>query len=136
MFWNPMPLLNYFANLAPGRNILWCYVIWWAVMVQFYFRPEVRLWVMSLGIALIVGYALMLCTGPVSMSRFRQRFWESLRLFICPLMVSSFSALVTGEGFLLVFSSRWQENSIAVLSVLTFLVLERVLKQLIPAPPA
>lgn len=122
-----MFLLRYFAGLDASRMILWSYVIWWSAMVGYYFRPENHLWVTSLGIGIIVGYALMLCTGPVSAQRFRERFWESMRLFICPFLVSSFSALVAGNDFVLVFSSRWGENAIALGAIAAFLLLVRAL---------
>ena len=96
-------------------------------MVGLYFSPSPQLWVTSLGIGLIVGYALMLCSGPVTIDRFRQRFWESMRMIICPIMVSSYSALIAGQGFILVFSPHWQENALAVSAVTFFLLLCRVL---------
>jgi hypothetical protein len=123
-----MWLVRYFANLPGSRLILWSYVIWWLVMGAYHFTPDLRIWVTSLGIGLIVGYALMLCTGPITLDRFRTRFWESLRLFICPFMVSSFSAQVAGKDFLLVFSPWRQENASAVVSIALFLLLVRVLK--------
>ena len=100
-------------------------------MVNYYFRPEPRIWVMSLGIGVIVGFALMLSTGPVTLERFRLRFWESLRLFICPFLVSSFSALVAGNSFILVFSPRWEENAIAVASIAMFLLLARLMNMIV-----
>jgi hypothetical protein len=122
-----MFLLRYFAGLDVSRMILWSYVIWWLAMVSYYFRSEVRLWITSLGIGLVVGLALMLCTGPVSRLRFRDRFWESMRLFICPFMVSSFSAVVAGNNFALIFSSQWMENVITLCAIALFLMLVRVL---------
>ena len=125
-----MPLLRYLAQLPAGRMILWSFVIWWGVMVFWYFRADVRLWLTSLGIGVIVGYALMLSTGPVSPERIRTRFWESMRLFLCPLMVSSFSALIAGEGFILVFSPSWTENAIALCGIGGFLLLVLVVKRI------
>jgi hypothetical protein len=123
-----MWLIRYIAKLPPSRLILWSYVIWWAVMVTNYFTPDKRIWTTSLGIGLIVGYALMLSTGPITLNRFRNRFWESMRLFICPLMVSSFSALVAGKKFTLVFSPVWKENATAVAGIAVFLLMARILK--------
>lgn len=97
-------------------------------MVSYYFRGEPPIWLTSLGLGFIVGFALMLCTGPVSMERFRTRFWESMRLFICPFMVASFSALVAGNQFVLVFSSIWQENLVAIAAIAFFLVLVLVIE--------
>ncbi|MCZ6830283.1 MAG: hypothetical protein O7F73_11985 [Gammaproteobacteria bacterium] len=101
-------------------------------MVNYYFRPEPRMWVTSLGIGVIVGFALMLSTGSISLERFRRRFWESARLFICPFLVSSFSALVAGNSFILVFSPRWEENIAAVASIAVFFLLVRLLNMIVP----
>ena len=126
-----MFLLRYLSSLDTSRLILWAYVIWWVVMANYYFQPEPRIWVTSLGIGFIVGFALMLSTGPVTLVRFRLRFWESLRLFICPFLVSSFSALVAGNSFILVFSPRWEENAMAVASIAAFLLLARLLNMIV-----
>ena len=126
-----MLLLRYLAQLPVSMTILWSYVIWWAVMVYYYFRADVRLWLMSLGIGVIVGFALMLSTGSVSLERFRTRFWESTRLFICPLLVSSFSALVVGKNFALVFSPHWLENIVAVGGIGVFLLLVFLSKRIV-----
>ena len=126
-----MLLVRYLAQLPVGHRILWSYVIWWAVMVHYYFRADVHLWLMSLGLGVIVGFALMLSTGPVSVERFRTRFWESIRLFICPLMVSSFSALVVGKDFILVFSPHRMENIIALGGIAVFLLLVFLSKRIL-----
>ncbi len=126
-----MPLLRYLGQMPTSRMILWSFVIWWAVMVYYYFRADMRLWLTSLGIGIIVGYALMLSTGPVNRDRFRTRFWESLRLFVCPLLVSSFSALVAGQEFLLVFSPRGTENIVALLTIGIFLLLVQLSKRIV-----
>ena len=123
-----MWLVHYFANLPASRLILWSYVIWWLVMGAYYFTPDPHIWATSLGIGLIVGFALMLCTGPITLDRFRTRFWETLRFFIAPFMVSSFSAQITGKNFFLVFSPLWQENASAVAGIALFLLLTRFLK--------
>lgn len=123
-----MWLVRYLAMLRPSRLILWSYVIWWAVMVNHYFTPDPRIWATSLGIGFIVGVALMLSTGPISLDRFRNSFWESMRLFLTPLMVSSFSALIAGKNFILVFSPVWQENAAAIAGIAVFLLVARILK--------
>lgn len=123
-----MRLVRYFASLPGSRLILWSYVIWWLVMGAYYFTPDPHIWTTSLGIGLIVGFALMLCTGQITLDRFRTRFWETLRFFIAPFMVSSFSAQITGKNFFLVFSPLWQENASAVAGIAVFLLLTRILK--------
>ena len=126
-----MSLLRYIAGLPVSHQVLWGFVIWWAVMVGYYFAPNPQIWATSLGIGTIVGFALMLSTGPISMDRFRNRFWESMRLFICPFLVSSFSALIAGHNFILVFSPRWRENAAAVGSIALFLLLTRILNMIV-----
>jgi hypothetical protein len=40
-------------------------------------------------------------------------FWQTFRLFLMPFCVSSFSALVKGKGFILIFSPKPMEIAIA-----------------------
>jgi len=46
-------LVRYVATLNRGRLILWCYFIWYMVVLVRYFDPNPRLWLTSLGLALI-----------------------------------------------------------------------------------
>src|SRR5690348_78701 len=50
--------LAYFASLTTGRVILWCYLIWYLVVLCHYFDPSLRIWLTSVGLAAIVGTAL------------------------------------------------------------------------------
>jgi hypothetical protein len=106
-------MMNTLRNLPLPLTILWCYALWYLVMLGFHFEADVTLWATSLGIAIIIGFALMLSTGPISLERWQQQRWAVLRLFIIPFCVSSFSALVKGKGFVLVFSPSMQENLLA-----------------------
>jgi hypothetical protein len=108
----------YLLNLSAGRIILWCYVAWYSVMVGLHFEGRPALWVNSFGLCLIVGFALVLATGPLSKKRFTEQRWPIFRLFLCPFCVSSFSALTTGKGFILLLSPSWQENMAALLACL------------------
>jgi hypothetical protein len=47
-------------------------------------------------------------------SRLRLEPWPTFRLFVTPFCVSSFAALVKGQGFILIFSPKWRENALAV----------------------
>jgi hypothetical protein len=40
-------------------------------------------------------------------------FWQTFRLFVMPFCVSSFSALVKGKGFILIFSPKPMEIAVA-----------------------
>ena len=62
-------LLRYLANLSTGRLILWCYLIWYLVVLVRYFDPNPRLWLTSLGLSLIIGYALFISTTAAGLNK-------------------------------------------------------------------
>ncbi len=103
--------MRYFANLTAGRIILWCYLIWYLFFTARYFDPSRALWLTSLGLSGIIGIALLISTwtGKGALGG-----WQTFRLFLMPFCVSSFSALVKGRGFTLVFSPSVRENLIAL----------------------
>jgi hypothetical protein len=97
-------ILHYLAGLSKGRLVLWCYFIWYLVVLVRYFDPSPRLWLTSLGLSLIIGFALFLSTTSARLGTVKLERWPIIRLFMMPFCVSSFSALVKGKGFLLIFS--------------------------------
>ena len=99
-------LVRYLAELSAGRLLLWCYFIWYLVVLVRYFDPDPRLWATSFGMSAIIGVALYISTTASAGVRGRLGFWPTARLFMMPLCVSSFAALVKGKGFILVFSPR------------------------------
>jgi hypothetical protein len=107
-------LLRYLSNLSNGRLILWCYFIWYCVVLVRYFDPSARLWLTSLGLSLIIGVALFISTTASSANKVKLDFWQTFRLFLMPFCVSSFAALVKGRGFVLIFSSQPTEILLAV----------------------
>lgn len=102
----PPSLVRYLAELSAGRLLLWCYFVWYLVVLVRYFDPDPRLWLTSFGMSAIIGVALYISTTASSGLRGRLGFWPTVRLFMMPLCVSSFAALVKGKGFILVFSPR------------------------------
>jgi hypothetical protein len=106
-------LLRYLANLSTGRLILWCYFIWYVVVLARYFDASLRLWLTSLGLSAIIGFALYLSTVSGA-STVKLEFWQIFRLFLMPFCVSSFAALVKGKGFILIFSPNMEEIGLAV----------------------
>lgn len=96
-----MRLIRYFQTLPAGKAVLWCYLIWYLCTVAAYFDPSPAIWLNSLGISAIIGVALLLSVGG-GVSGFAAS-WQTFRLFFMPFAVSSFSALIKGRGFLLVF---------------------------------
>ena len=103
--------MNYFAQLRRAKVILWCYLIWYLFFVAYYFDPSRNLWLTSIGLSGVIGFALVLSTtgGNSRLDR-----WQVFRLFLMPFCVSSFSALVKGRGFILIFSPHIRENFLAL----------------------
>jgi hypothetical protein len=120
----PLPFpLKYLSELAPGKITLWCYLIWYLVTVVAHFDPSPGLWLSSLGISAVVGFALSLSVQ--NGSRLAQNRWQTIRLFLMPFCVSSFSALIKGQGYYLVMPSQSSELclSIALCAIFVILVL-------------
>jgi hypothetical protein len=107
-------LIRYLAKLSTGRLILWCYFIWYSVVLIRYFDPSPRLWLTSLGLSLIIGFALYLSTTASSVNQVKLDPWQTFRLFLMPFCVSSFAALVKDKGFILIFSPKPLEILVAV----------------------
>ena len=111
--------MTYLANLSIGRQVLWCYLVWYLVMSTSYFDPTPNIWLTALGISAIMGFAIYLAFTPPGA---RPDRWHVMRLFLLPFCVASFSALVKDRGFILVFSPRLPENALA-LSLCAVLIL-------------
>ncbi|WP_092998616.1 hypothetical protein [Thiohalomonas denitrificans] len=92
---------RYLALLPKGKVVLWCYLIWYVVVVVHYFDPSPAIWLNALGVSAVMGVALLLSVGG-SVSRANEP-WQTARLFLMPFCVSSFSSLIKGKGFVLVF---------------------------------
>ena len=108
-----MMLWRYLGRLSRGRFTLWCYFIWWAVVLVRYFDPNPWLWLTSLGLSAIIGAALYINTTSSGKVKIRLEPWPTFRLFLTPFCVSSFAALVKGRGFILIFSPQWREMAAA-----------------------
>lgn len=106
-------LLNYCYRLSAGRLILWCYLLWYLVILVRYFDTNLRLWLTSIGLAAIVGVALVISTRSSSKGTMELDRWQVFRLFLMPFCVSSFSALVKGHAFVLIFSPQLGEDAVA-----------------------
>ena len=107
-------LTRYLANLSNGRLILWCYFVWYLVVLVRYFDSSPRLWLTSLGLSGIIGFALYLSTVSGVTNKVTLEFWQVFRLFLMPFCVSSFAALVKGKGFILIFSPNPGEIATAI----------------------
>jgi hypothetical protein len=107
-------MLSYLRNLNTGRLILWCYFMWYLVVLVRYFDPDPRIWGTSFGLCFIIGFALYLNATRSGAQVRPLHFWPAFRFFMMPLCVSSFSALVKGRGFFLIFSPNPWEVAAAV----------------------
>jgi hypothetical protein len=119
-------LANYLHNLTTGRMILWCYLIWYLVVLVRYFDPNPRIWLTSLGLSGIIGTALLISSTAHGN---KLQPWQIIRLFMMPFFVSSFSALVKGKQFVLIFSPNPKEILLAVGLCATFCVAVWFLKR-------
>ncbi len=126
--------VRYVSQLAPGKITLWCFLIWYAATVVRHFDPAPSIWLNALGISAIVGVALYLSVrepGKPSPDR-----WTVLRLFLMPFCVSSFSQLIKGRGFVLVFPPDARELAISAGACGAFVLVVLLLKRLNPGVTA
>lgn len=105
--------MRYLRNLSTARLVLWCYFIWYLVVLVRYFDPSPSLWLTALATSGIIGVALLLNTTASGKQRIRLEPWPTFRLFLTPLCVSSFAALVKDKGFILIFSPDWRDLAVA-----------------------
>lgn len=127
---------TYLARLTPGRTILWCYAIWYAVNVAHHFDTDIRLWATSVGLSAIIGTALLIGTRSSSSGTTQLDRWQVFRLYLMPFCVSSFAALVKDAGYVLVFPPSLHENLVGLGLMAAFVVLVRLLRQPATAGPA
>src|ERR1700734_1812115 len=75
--------LDYFRKMDCPRVILWCYAIWYIVVLLRYFDPNPQIWLTSLGLSAIIGCALLLSTRAATQGAPLAR-WGVFRLFLMP----------------------------------------------------
>ncbi|MDB9741661.1 hypothetical protein OAB00_02280 [Akkermansiaceae bacterium] len=104
-------MLRYFANLGTTKLVLWCYLVWYVAIVSLYFDSSLNLWLSSAGIAVLIGYALVLAASQKGKSNDK---WVIFRLYMFPFFVSSYSSIIKGKGFFLLFPSEMKSLAIAI----------------------
>jgi len=110
--------MRYWLTLPTGKVVLWCFLIWYCSTVIQHFDPTPGIWLNALGISAIIGVALYLSVrepGKPPPDR-----WTTLRLFLMPFCVSSFSQLIKGKGFVLVFPPDLHEALISLAACAVF----------------
>lgn len=118
-------LIQYFQQIKLDKAILWCYLIWYLVIVYFYFSPSLKLWTNSIGISAVIGTGLLLS---VSSSNNQNNYWQTFRLYLMPFCVSSFSAVIKDQGFIVIFSPKIQENLVSISFCILFLSFVLIVK--------
>lgn len=118
-------LLAYFRDLPTGKVILWCYLWWYLATVWFRFDPTPAVWLNSLGISAVIGIALTLSVGGTNGGP-----WQTFRLFLMPFCVSSFSALIKGHGYWLIFPADAGELLASLAACLAFVLFVLALRAL------
>jgi len=120
-------MFGYLARLGTGKVVLWCFLIWYLATVIHHFDRTPAIWLNALGISAIIGVALYLSVrepGKPPPDR-----WTVLRLFLMPFCVSSFSQLIKGRGFVLVFPPDAHEIAVSLVACATFVVLVFAIKR-------
>jgi hypothetical protein len=126
--------VRYLANLSPGRIVLWCFLIWYTATIVHHFDPTPGIWLNALGISAIIGVALYLSVrepGKPPPDR-----WTTLRLFLMPFCVSSFSQLIKGKGFVLVFPPDVHEIAVSLAACALFVLAVMTIKRVRSASAA
>ena len=120
--------MKYFAALPAGKIVLWCFLIWYTSTVIHHFDPTPAIWLNALGISGIIGVALYLSVNNPGSPPDR---WTTLRLFIMPFCVSSFSQLIKGREFVLVFPPRPRELAVSIAACAAFVVFVYLVKRFV-----
>jgi hypothetical protein len=119
-------LIQYFYEIKFAKVVLWCYLIWYLVMICFYFDSSPKLWINSIGISLIIGTGLLLSVS--SGQSGKRDGWQTFRLYLMPFCVSSFSALIKEQGFIVFISPNAKETIAAVSGCVLFILAVSLVK--------
>jgi hypothetical protein len=122
--------IRYLAALPAPKVVLWCYLVWYLVNVARFFDPAPTIWLNSLGISAVIGVALLLSVGAPAVWPDR---WQVFRLFMMPFGVSSFSSLIKGRGFVLVFPPGGMDLAVPVAACVAFLCTVAIARRVSPA---
>lgn len=121
--------MRYLAQLSAGKIVLWCFLLWYLATVIHHFDATPGIWLNALGISAIIGVALYLSVlepGKAPPDR-----WTVLRLFLMPFCVSSFSQLIKGKGFILVFPPDLHETLVGLVACMAFVTAVFVTKRIV-----
>lgn len=111
-------LIQYLREIKLDKSVLWCYFIWYLTVVYFYFDPSPKIWINSVGISAVIGTGLVLSVSSNKVGR--RDYWQTFRLYLMPFCVSSFSALIKEQGFIVFLSPKIAETIVAVFCCVLF----------------
>ena len=120
-------LIQYLYEIKLDKAILWCYLIWYVTVVCFHFDPSFKIWLNSIGISAVIGTGLMLS---VSSSKVKRDRWQAFRLYLMPFCVSSFSALIKDQGFILFISPNIKETIVSASCCVLFILVVFLVKKI------
>jgi hypothetical protein len=120
--------MRYLRELSAGKVALWCFLLWYLATVIHHFDATPAIWLNALGISAIIGVALYLSVREPA--RPPPDRWTILRLFLMPFCVSSFSQLIKGKGFVLIFPPDLHENLVGLTACLGFVLLVWLVRRL------
>lgn len=120
-------MIRYLARLDATTLTLWCYFCWYAAIVCQYFDPAPGLWLSSVGISFLIGFALNLAAKQKGQKPDRRVVF---RLYLFPFCVSSYSALIKGKGFILLFPTEARSLLAAIGTCCAFILLALICKAL------
>ena len=92
-----------------------------------HFDSSPAIWLNSLGISAVIGIALLLSVKREPSSPADR--WQAFRLFLMPFCVSSFSALIKGQGYILVLPSRPVERYLSLGTCAIFIAFVLILRR-------
>ena len=118
-------MIRYLARLDATTLTLWCYFCWYVSIVIQYFDPTPGLWLSSVGIAFLIGFALNLAARHKGQKPDKRVVF---RLYLFPFCVSSYSALIKGKGFILLFPTATKPLLVAIGTCCAFILFSMACK--------
>lgn len=120
-------MISYFARLRAPKLVLWCYLAWYLAMVGCYLDPSPVIWLSALGISSLIGIGLIFAT---KVSGQAMEGWTKFRLFLFPFCVSSYSSLIKGKGFILLFPTESRPLMIGIAACVGMIVFQRACRMI------
>lgn len=118
-----LKILRYLARLDNRRLLLWSAFLWYVAIMARHATASLPVWLNSAGIAAVISVILAANAVPPGRKWRDLGFWPLARFFLIPFCVSSFSAVMTKAGLMLIFPRNLTDNLVAVGTVAGFLLL-------------